>query len=57
VAKTSNAVQLVHLPTGIRVVCHATRSQAQNRELARREMRERVDEWERGEGSVRAGKK
>ena len=54
VAKTSNAVQLVHVPTGTRVVSHATRSQAQNRVLARREMRERLDVLERGAGSVKA---
>jgi len=40
--KTSNACSLTHEPTGIRVVCHETRSRETNRKLARRIMRECV---------------
>ena len=53
VAKTSNAVLLKHLPTGTVVRCHATRSLATNRALARREMALRLDEAARGADSVR----
>ncbi|GAA5848219.1 hypothetical protein JCM3766R1_006768 [Sporobolomyces carnicolor] len=42
--KTSNACSLIHEPTGIRVVCHETRSRETNRKLARRIMRERLDQ-------------
>ncbi|KAL7342061.1 hypothetical protein BJY59DRAFT_691669 [Rhodotorula toruloides] len=40
--KTSNACSLIHRPTGIRVLCHETRSRETNRKLARRIMRNRV---------------
>ncbi|GAA5965727.1 hypothetical protein JCM3765_003232 [Sporobolomyces pararoseus] len=43
--KTSNACSLIHVPTGIRVVCHETRSRETNRKLARRIMRERLDQF------------
>ncbi|GAA5996875.1 hypothetical protein JCM5350_005910 [Sporobolomyces pararoseus] len=43
--KTSNACSLIHEPTGIRVVCHETRSRETNRKLARRIMRERLDQF------------
>ena len=42
--KTSVAVQLVHLPSGIRVRCQAGRSQAMNRFLARRLLVEKLEE-------------
>ncbi|GAA6056315.1 hypothetical protein JCM3770_000665, partial [Rhodotorula araucariae] len=42
--KTSNACSLVHLPTGLRVHCHETRSRETNRRLARRILREKIDQ-------------
>ncbi|KAF2280414.1 uncharacterized protein EI97DRAFT_430142 [Westerdykella ornata] len=42
--KTSSAVQLKHLPTGIVVKCQETRSRSQNRKLARKTLAERVEE-------------
>ncbi|GAA5937689.1 hypothetical protein JCM1841_002553 [Sporobolomyces salmonicolor] len=42
--KTSNACSLVHKPTGLRVQCHETRSLETNRKLARRIMREKLDQ-------------
>jgi protein subunit release factor B len=44
-------VQLKHLPTGIVIKCQETRSRAQNREIARREMADRVEAVLRGEES------
>jgi len=41
--KTSSTVWLRHGPTGIEVRCQAGRSQAANRELAWRELCERID--------------
>ena len=49
--KTSSAVQLTHLPSGLVVKCQATRSRAQNRELARRLLADRVEEQEKGDQS------
>lgn len=49
--KTSSAVQLKHLPTGIVIKCQETRSRSQNRKIARRILGERVDELELGEQS------
>lgn len=40
--KTSNNVQLLHKPTGIRVTCQETRSLQTNRMIARRNLIERV---------------
>lgn len=49
--KTSSAVQLKHLPTGIVIKCQETRSRTQNRKIARRILAERIEERELGEGS------
>ncbi|KAL1306604.1 hypothetical protein AAFC00_005287 [Neodothiora populina] len=49
--KTSSAVQLKHLPTGIVIKCQETRSRSQNRKIARRILAERIEERELGEGS------
>lgn len=46
--KTSSAVQLKHLPTGIVVKCQGTRSRQQNRKTARRLLGERLEELEMG---------
>jgi protein subunit release factor B len=43
VNKTSTCVLLVHRPTGTRVKCQATRSQALNRFLARRLLLDRIE--------------
>lgn len=43
VNKTSTAVQLVHLPTGITVRCSSQRSQAQNRTEARRLLLDKIE--------------
>ncbi|GAA5834133.1 hypothetical protein JCM5353_005550 [Sporobolomyces roseus] len=42
--KTSNACQLLHLPSGLRVTCHETRSRETNRKLARRILRDKLDQ-------------
>jgi peptide chain release factor 1 len=42
--KTSSAVRLTHLPTGLIVVVERGRSQAQNLESARAELRRRLEE-------------
>ncbi|KXT14435.1 hypothetical protein AC579_8377 [Pseudocercospora musae] len=57
--KTSSAVQLKHLPTGIVVKNQATRSREQNRKNARRILGERLEEMEKGALSrtaLKAGK-
>ncbi|KAL5511537.1 hypothetical protein ACEPAH_4754 [Sanghuangporus vaninii] len=41
--KTSNNVQLLHKPTGIRVTCQETRSLQKNRAIARKKLLERLD--------------
>ncbi|KAG9949111.1 hypothetical protein KCU85_g4570, partial [Aureobasidium melanogenum] len=41
--KTSSAVQLKHLPTGLVIKCQETRSRTQNRKIARRILAERVE--------------
>lgn len=43
VNKTSTAVQLLHIPSGIRVSASKERSQSLNRFLARRELLERIE--------------
>ncbi|CAI6329394.1 unnamed protein product [Periconia digitata] len=49
--KTSSAVQLKHIPTGIVVKCQDTRSRTQNRKTARKLLGERIEELELGEQS------
>lgn len=46
--KTSSAVQLKHLPTGLVVKSQETRSRQQNRKLARLILAEKVDGLEKG---------
>lgn len=49
--KTSSAVQLKHLPSGIVVKCQATRSRAQNRKSARKLLAEKLEQVEMGDQS------
>ncbi|KAI2623352.1 RF-1 domain-containing protein [Hypoxylon sp. NC1633] len=49
--KTSSAVQLKHLPTGIVVKSQATRSRSQNRTIARRLLADKLDQLARGDES------
>ena len=49
--KTSSAVQLKHLPTGIVIKHQGTRSRDQNRKVARRLLSERLEELEKGDQS------
>ncbi|XP_003932353.1 mitochondrial translation release factor in rescue isoform X2 [Saimiri boliviensis] len=49
--KTSNCVVLKHIPSGIVVKCHQTRSVDQNRKLARKILQEKVDVFYNGENS------
>ena len=49
--KTSSAVQLKHLPTGIVVKCQETRSRQLNRKFARNILAEKLDVLEKGEDS------
>ncbi|KAI9686801.1 MAG: hypothetical protein M1820_010563 [Bogoriella megaspora] len=52
--KTSSAVQLKHIPTGVVVKCQETRSRSQNRKIARRILAERLEDMEKGSESRRA---
>ncbi|KAF2810582.1 uncharacterized protein BDZ99DRAFT_347894, partial [Mytilinidion resinicola] len=54
--KTSSAVQLKHIPTGIVIKCQDTRSRSQNRKVARRLLSEKIEELELGEGARTAVK-
>ena len=56
VNKTSNRVILVHTPTGLRVECQDTRSLQQNRKIARKRLRLKLDAFINGDAS-RAGQK
>ncbi|KAL7563360.1 hypothetical protein ACA910_014199 [Epithemia clementina (nom. ined.)] len=49
--KTSNCVDLLHRPTQLRVQCQETRSLPQNRKIARRRLREKLDEYLNGRQS------
>lgn len=51
--KTSSCVQLRHRPSGMEIRCQRTRSQADNRYWARRELCERIEEREHGRQSAR----
>ncbi|KAI4145594.1 MAG: hypothetical protein L6R39_003758 [Caloplaca ligustica] len=46
--KTSSAVQLRHIPTGVVVKSQATRSRSQNRSIARRLLADRLEDAEKG---------
>ncbi|KAI9802831.1 MAG: hypothetical protein M1833_001430 [Piccolia ochrophora] len=46
--KTSSAVQLKHLPTGLVVKSQATRSRSQNRKIARQVLAEKLEVQEKG---------
>ena len=52
VNKTSSAVRLIHVPTGIVAECQTERSQLQNREYAMRLLRSRIYEREKQEKEV-----
>ncbi|KAG8224214.1 hypothetical protein J437_LFUL002670 [Ladona fulva] len=54
VNKTSNCVVLTHVPTGIVVRCHQTRSLDQNRKKARELLVQRLDNLFNGPNSVEA---
>lgn len=49
--------QLKHIPTGLIVKCQATRSQAQNRIIARKQLRIKIDDLVSGDQSRSAIKK
>lgn len=49
--KTSNRVVLVHIPTQLRVECQDTRSLPQNRKLARKRLRVKLDAYWNGSQS------
>lgn len=46
--KTSSAVQLKHLPTGMIIKSQATRSRSQNRKIARRLLADQIEAAEKG---------
>ncbi|KAL8678189.1 MAG: hypothetical protein Q9186_005443 [Xanthomendoza sp. 1 TL-2023] len=49
--KTSSAVQLKHIPTGMVVKSQATRSRSQNRSIARRLLADKLEDAEKGSAS------
>jgi protein subunit release factor B len=49
--KTSSAVQLKHLPTGLVIKSQETRSRSQNRKIARTILAEKLEEMEKGDKS------
>ena len=51
--KTSSCVQLLHRPSRTEIRCQKTRSQADNRYWARRELCDRIEELLLGEKSAR----
>ncbi|KAL4711975.1 hypothetical protein ACJJTC_011282 [Scirpophaga incertulas] len=56
VNKNSNAVVLTHIPTGIVVKSHISRSQDENRKFAREMLITKLDDQLNGENSVAAQK-
>jgi len=50
--KTSNCVQLRHIPTGMIIKCQETRSREENRRIARRILIRKLDVMENGEESL-----
>ncbi|KAI9299299.1 RF-1 domain-containing protein [Cunninghamella echinulata] len=54
--KRSSCVDLRHIPTGIRVQCQQTRSLEQNRGIARKLLREKLDDLVNGQLSKNAKK-
>lgn len=54
VSKTCNCVLLKHLPSGIVVRCHESRSLDENRKIARARLITRLDHFLNGEDSVEA---
>jgi protein subunit release factor B len=48
VNKTSSCVMLFHRPTGLRVKCQTSRSQALNRFLARRLLLDKIEQLQKG---------
>eukprot|EP00092_Neocalanus_flemingeri_P068897 GFUD01084305.1.p1 GENE.GFUD01084305.1~~GFUD01084305.1.p1 ORF type:complete len:149 (+),score=52.64 GFUD01084305.1:352-798(+) len=57
VNKTANAVFLKHLPTGLWVKCHQTRSVEMNRKIAKQLLVIKLDNLVNGENSVENQKK
>ncbi len=51
--KTSSCVQLIHRPSSIEIRCQQTRSQADNRYWARRDLCDRIEENILGEKSAK----
>ncbi len=51
--KTSSCVQLVHRPSGFEIRCQQTRSQADNRYWARRELCEHIEGQQLGKKSAK----
>jgi protein subunit release factor B len=49
--KSSSQVQLRHIPTGILIKCSQSRSQGENRLIARRMLVEKIEEIEQGKKS------
>lgn len=50
--KTSNAVVMKHIPTGIVVKCHETRSQFTNKEIAQERLIDKLDKHFNGEDAI-----
>ncbi|CAG9585167.1 unnamed protein product [Danaus chrysippus] len=57
VNKNSNCVVLTHIPTGIVIKCHTSRSQDENRKMARDMLIAKLDDIINGENSVESQKK
>ncbi|KAJ9065500.1 hypothetical protein DSO57_1018951 [Entomophthora muscae] len=52
--KTNSCVEITHIPTGIVIQCQKTRSQAQNRKIARKLLLEKLDDHINGKLSKSA---